>query len=660
MFKLTEVTFMLWLDLETRSQCDLKAKGLLKYAQDPSTEIICMSYAFGDSEVVTWFSEDAPFPKDVKDYLEKSNDPLVAHNATFERHLFDFVICNDYKIKPVSKDRWRCSSARAMAHGLPSSLSDICKALDLPLQKQTEGTRLIRDYCAPFFKTEWQGNDKELMKNYCEMDVLTMRQFCSVLRELTDEEWRQYHITEIMNDRGVPLDIPFVSAALEYADEVRKDVSKKIVDLTNGAIVKATDRKNRDAWLKTKLSEEHLSLITVNVNGVEKIKFDQEYRSILSKAKDLPLEVSEFIELVEQAGGSTISKYKAMVNTHVDGRVHGSLIWNGAGATGRYASRGLQLQNFRRDVFKDPEPLIESVINGVGLDSPAETLGRLIRSAIHSKDGLTYSDYSQIEARVLPWLSGDPRAEKTLDIFREGRDLYSENALGMFNLRSLDEVTPDLRQSAKQGVLACGFGGGAGAVQAMARGYGLKYSHEQADDIKKSWRAANPWALPFWYGLKDAAKSAVQMPNTIHSQGKIKFLYDGVDWLWMMLPSGRCLAYHKPQFSLVEYPWGDEGWELTCLWGSSKPKAGKKWPRRVLNHLILSENATQATAADVMRETIVRAHEAGLNVLFSVHDELVVEGLCFDELHEVMTTPPIWSAGLPIAADTQTSFRYGK
>lgn len=935
---------MLWIDLESRSQCDLRANGLLRYAQDPTTETICMSYAFDDGPVATWFAEDGPFPAEVLDYIADTDKPITAHNAAFERHLFDFVLSNDYDFTPPALTRWQCSSARAMAHGLPGSLKDVCRALGLPLQKQDEGTRLIRDYCAPSFKTEWSGNDKQLMREYCEMDVLTMRQFCSVLRQLEPEEWRQYHITEEMNDRGVPLDIPFVTAALEYADEVRGDVSRQIVELTQGRITKATERKARDEWLAEKLTEEQLELITVESKGVTKIKFDQEYRSILANAPDLPDEVADFIELVEQAGGATISKYKAMANTHVAGRVHGSLIWNGAGATGRYASRGLQLQNFRRDVFKDPEPLIESVVAGVGIEKPAESLGRLIRSAIYSPGGLTYSDYSQIEARVLPWLSGSESAEKTLDIFRADRDLYSENAVGMFGLRSVEDVTPDLRQSAKQGVLAClhadsrvvtsngvkrlvdvnksdllwdgvswvshqgviykgyrdtievdglwltpdhlvltnktwkqagqldsnpntlesalaigleslksldlttaprgefrglkssaiagqsrtlswitvcvqdalhaattvlrrsprkqtqsteiysptnstaaacfpeyplvlpdaltqktrtintmvgaayksiksglrigvnffrtlsplttgisqslsligsttgkgmnlatlpssvsnrtnstagqsrkcktestnlnhvydivnagrnnrftvltdsgamvvhncGFGGGAGAVQAMARGYGLKYTYEQADQIKQAWRAANPWAMPLWYGLKDAAKSAVQMPGTTHSHGKISFMYDGGDWLWMRLPSGRCLAYCKPAFEIVTYPWGDEGWELTCLWGSGKPKAGEKWPRRALNHLILSENATQATAADVMRETIVRAHDAGLHVLFSVHDELVVEGHCHEQLHQVMTTAPAWAEGLPIAAETQTSYRYGK
>ena len=650
---------MLWVDLETRSQVDLGNKGLLNYALDKTTEVICMSYAFGDEPIKTWFAEDDDFPVEVIAYIS-TGEPLVAHNASFERHLFDFVLANDYDFTPPKLTQWRCSSAWAMAHGLPGSLKDVCRALDLPIQKMAEGARLIRDYSAPYFKTEWAGDDKAIMQEYCETDVETMRMFCSVLRPLTDAEWNQYHITEQLNDRGVPLDIDFVVSALDYADAIRQDVNKNIQKLTAGKVAKSSERKSRDEWLATKLTDDQLELITVQKKGVSKIKFDAEYRTLLAAQPELDNDVSNFIELVEQAGGATISKYKAMANTHVNGRVHGSLIWNGAGATGRYSSRGLQLQNFRRDVFKDPEPIIEAIKANVGVDSPADTLGRLIRSAITSPKGLTYSDYSQIEARVLPWLTNDDRAEATLDIFRDGRDLYSENAIGMFDLRSIEDVTPDMRQAAKQGVLACGFGGGARAVQAMAKNYGLKYSFDQADSIKSSWRNANQWASPFWYGLKEAAREAFHSPGLVTQCGRLKFMSDGRDYLWMMLPSGRLLAYIKPKVELVDYPWDEQGWELTCLWGSGKPKKGEKWPRRVLNHLILSENATQGAAADVMRETIVRASNKGLEVLFSVHDELVVEGYCHEELHRIMTTPPDWTKGLPIDADTQESTRYGK
>jgi DNA polymerase bacteriophage-type len=651
---------LLWIDLETRSQCDLVAHGLMRYAQDPTTQVICMSYAFNGGVVKTWFAEDGPFPQEVLQHI-LSGGTMYAHNAAFERHLFDYVLSNDYNFKPPKLEQWRCSAARAMAHGLPAALGKICRALALPLQKQAEGTRLIKWYSAPNFKTEWAAEDKQLMQDYCEMDVMTMRQFCSVLRELEDSEWAQYYATERMNDRGVPLQIPFAEAAMRYSEEVKKDVNERIQAHTGGEVRGALARKSRDKWLFERITDEQKKLLVVHKDGVKKYSLDKEHRGHLAAAPNLNPEAARLLELMEEAGGSAVSKYKAMANTHVDGRVYGSLIWNGAGATGRYSSKGLQLQNFRRDVLDDPEPAIADIIAGKVIEKPSVTLGRLVRSAITHSQRLTFSDYSQIEARVLPWLSGSSAsAEATLDVFRDGRDIYSETAIGMFDLNSIEDVTKDLRQAAKQGVLACGFGGGAGAVQNMAKGYGLVYTYDKANGIKEAWRKANPWAEPFWYGLKEAAQEAVRQPNTLQRAGRLKLYSDGLDFLWLMLPSGRVIAYLKPRFEFVMMPWGDESYELTCIWGGANPKVGEKWPRRTVSHLILSENATQATAADVMREAMVRAEQAGLPTLFTVHDELVVEGECFDALHDVMVTTPEWAAGLPIDADTQVSDRYGK
>jgi DNA polymerase len=543
-----------------------------------------------------------------------------------------------------------------MANGLPGALDSVCRALSLPIQKQAEGKRLIRQYCSPNFLTQWLNDDKQLMQDYCETDVKTMRLFCSVLRDLTDDEWQQYHITEKMNDRGVPIQVAFAKAALSYSEKVKKDVDRQILTLTRGAVNSARSRKTRDAWLLPLLTTDEKTLLIED----GKISLDKEHQAYLLNSETLNPTARKFIELLQAAGGSAVAKFKSMVDLHQDGRVYGSMVFSGAGATGRFSSRGLQLQNFRSDVFKDPEPLIDAILNGEPVDDPADTLGRLTRSAITSKRGLTYSDYAQIEARVLPWLADTKEAEKTLDIFRQGRDIYSENAVRMFGLKRVDDVTKDLRQSAKVAVLACGFAGGYNALLSMAKIYGMKMSDEQARNNVALWRSANPWAEPLWYGLKTAAENAVRYPNKPFRHGRISFLYDGDSWLWLQLPSGRCLAYFDPKFELVDYPWGDSGVALTFLWGSGKPKAGEKWPRQTVSPITFVQHATQATAADIMRETIVRAVNSGLPVLFSVHDEIIVEGSCEDELTAIMETPPAWAAGLPIAAETITSRRYGK
>ena len=634
----------------------------MNYATCPTTQVICASYAFDDGDITTWFAEDnKKFPQEVIDYINKGGE-LSAHNAQFERYMFDFVLSNDYNFKAPKLTQWQCTAARAMAHGLPGALGNICRAMNLPLQKQTEGKRLIRDYSAPGFLTQWKTGDKELMQSYCETDVETMRQFCGCLRQLTADEWEQYHVTEKMNDRGVPVQVEFAAAALKYSEQIKYDVDSKILKHTKSKVRNSRARKERDLWLLPQLTKSELELIKVYKGDKESISLDKEHQGYLLASPTLASPVRGFLELLQDAGGAAISKYKSMVNYHNNGRVYGSMVWNGAGATGRYSSRGLQLQNFKNNVFDEPQPYIDKILQGKQVEKPADTLGRLTRSAITCDKGLTYSDYSQIEARVLPWLAGydDDDAESVLDVFRNDRDVYSETAVGMFNLNAISEVTKALRQSAKVAVLACGFGGGANALLSMAKAYGMTMTADEAKNIVTLWRSANPWAERLWFGIKHAAHQAVSNPETMTQHGRIRFMFDGKDFLWMMLPSGRCLAYFQPKFELVDYPWGDSGVELTCLWGGGKPKAGQPWLRRNLNHLILSENATQGTAADVMRETLVRADKAGLNTLFSVHDEMIVEGECFDKLHSLMTVPPVWADRLPIAADTQYAQRYGK
>ena len=646
---------MLWLDLETKSQCDLIKKGLMAYAQDITTEIICMSYAFDDGEINTWFPEDdKTFPVAVTDYI-KTGGLMTAHNATFERYLFNYVIANDFKIKSPTLTQWRCSAARALSHGFAASLGDICKAMNLPLQKQVEGRRLIRDYCAPNFLTEWASNDKALMRSYCETDVATMRQFCSYLRELSPGEWDQYHSTERMNEKGVPIDLAFVKAALGYSVAVKADVDNKISKLTGGLVKNARARKARDEWLFPKLTKEQLKLLAVIKKGVEKTSLDKEHQDYLLACDDLDPQAEKLLQLLADAGGSASAKFKSMAAFQIDSRVYNTMVFSGAGATGRFSSRGIQLQNMKRDVYKDPEPLINDVLAGVDIENPAESLGRLTRSAITSKDGLTYSDYSQIEARVLPWLANTPEADKVLDIFQDGRDIYTENAIRMFQRR----ITPNLRQAAKTAVLACGFGGGYRSVLNMAKNYGLSLTEDQAKEIVALWRHANTWAEALWYGLKSAGENAVTHKGEIYRSGRISFCCDE-DFLWMKLPSGRFLSYFRPRFEIIEYPWGDSGRELTYQLCTRKPRAGEDWIRKNISHITFVQHATQAAAADIMRETIVRADKAGLPVLFSVHDELIVEGDHFDQLHKIMEIKPDWAEGLPIAAETKYNQRYGK
>jgi DNA polymerase len=637
---------ILWLDFETISSCNLPVNGLQRYVEDTDTGVLCLGYAFDDDDDESWFPEDGPPPQAIIDHVN-AGGILYAHNAQFDHAIWNYALANDFDVPAAPKSQWRCSATRATAHGLPGKLSDLCKALDLPLQKQTEGTRLINDYCCNGGQP-WKEGDKALMDSYVRMDVKTMRQACSVLRELSDYEWSEYHRNMDINEFGIPVDVAFATAALTYAGDIKVDVDGQILALTGGAVATARARKARDAWVFPLLTDDQKELLSVHKDDEKKYSFDEEHRNNLLEAKGLDPRVETLLNLINDAGGSSTSKYKSIVNTHVDGRVFHTLVWHGAG-TSRWTSRGLQLHNMPRKVFDNPDEHIDDVMGDYEIATPAKTLSRLLRATITSPDGITFGDWAAIEGRVCPWLSGDPRAQDVLDVFRRDEDIYVATAAAM----GMDD-----RQAGKVAALSMQFAGGAGALQRMAKVYGVIYTDEEAEHLKTLWRNANAWCVQFWHGLHDAALSAFKNPGVVYDCGRLSFQFDGGDWLWMRRPSGNFHAYFQPRIELVTYPWGDEGYELTALAGSVKPKSGEPWPRRTLTPGILIENATQGTAADLLRDCVMRATD--VPILFHCHDELIAEGDYREEIQALMDYVPEWAAGLPIKSEVKFAARYGK
>ena len=653
------MTIKCWADFETTSECNLLTKGLQHYIEDLSTEVICLGYAIGDAEPQCWYAEDdAPFPQEIIDHLN-AGGKFVFHNAQFDLGVWNYILANDFDYVPALPiEQVECSAARASVNGLPAKLDHLCRALALPIQKQAEGVRLINVY-SKNGRTPWLGDDKQLMTDYCNMDVATMRMACSVLRELAEYEWAEWARNHYINQRGVPVDVAFATAALTYATDIKADVDGQIYELTGGVVASARARKTRDAWVFDRISPTQKKLLEVHKKDKVSYSFDEEHRNYLLASKHLDPDVEDLLQLINDAGGSSTSKYSVMANQNVDGRVHYALTWHRAG-TGRWGSMGLQIHNMPRKVYDDPQPLIQDVLDDYEITAPSSTLSRLLRASITSSTGVTFGDWSAIEGRVCPWLSNDPRADKVLDVFRNDEDLYIATAMGMGIRDKVGEVD---RQGGKVASLSMQFAGGAGALQRMAKNYGIVYTSDEANELKSLWRDANPWATALWYGVKDAAVKAVKNPLTTCSYGRIDFQYDGADWLWMRRPSGNLQGYFQPRMEQVHFPWDEETdpthEDLTALAGNSQPKAGKVWPRHTLTHGILTQNATQGTAADLLRECIMAAPK-DLPIILHCHDELVAEGNCVEAIHELMHHVPDWATGLPLKAEVKHAQRYGK
>ncbi len=655
---------MLFLDLETRSACDLIFHGLRRYAEDPTTEVICMAYAFEDEDIQLWWAHE-PFPQPVLDHFT-SGGAITAHNGEFERHIFEWVIAPEYDFTPPKLEQWRCSMAISLTNGFAGGLDALAIGVGLPFRKHTEGARLIREYCKTghndIFKPEY-ADDRVLMGDYCISDVEVMRAAVKCLRPLTDEEWEEYHLNCRINERGLPIDVDFCMAALGYTQEVAEDANRQIAELTGGKMTKATQRKARDEWLFPKLTEYQMKLLEVYKKGEKKISLDADHRKYLLECEDLDDDARRLLEYIDNAGSSALKKFAVAAHQHVKGRVHNTFLWNGAGRTGRFSGKGLQPHNIRRDVFDhdQAETLIKDILAGYEIDTPADTMARLLRAMIRSDEGLYYVDWSSIEGRVAPWLSKSDPGDKKLDLFRAGRDIYVVTAASMFNV-SEASVDKTFRQSGKIAELSLQFGGSHNALIGMAKNYGVTFEEDEARDIVIKWRRANPWAEEIWADYDRAISGAVRNPGIDYPVGRVIYHSDGANFLWCRLPSERLLSYPKPRFEPYMTPWGEEKIGATFQ-THFKPAAGEPPLRNHARGALLFQNTVQAVAADCLREALLRADDEGLEIVGHVHDEIIGLGSREDgeRLNNIMLERPWWSDGLPIATGgVEHGKRYGK
>ena len=653
---------ILYCDFETRSKCDLPSRGVYNYAQDASTQVLCMSYAFDDDEVVTW-TPGQPFPAAVANHTGQ----IRAHNAAFERLIFWFVLCPDHKIPEPKLEQFYCTAAQARANCAPGSLEDVGRFAGASMKKDHRGSQLIRLLSIPqadgFFRQD--QTLMEEMVRYCEQDVRAMRAISKGMRDLSADELADYHVNERVNDRGVRVDVALCNAAVRYATTELDEIQQIVREVTEGAITSVRSPKMRQ-WVLDRVGPQALELMTIFKDGEAKYSIDKSVRGNLlilagENPDEVPPDVAEVIQCADDLWASSVAKFQRAANLADadDGRVRGAFVFSGGSATGRASSFGLQVHNFPRKCAKEPE-LVRAAMTQGGEIVPqygkrvTDVLKQMLRPALLAEPGnaLVVADWSSIEARVNPWLSG--RGDAKLDLFRSGEDVYKVNASATFHV-PVAEVTGDQRQVGKVQELACGFAGGVGAFAAMGRIYGLLLPEPEARRMVDGWRRANPWAMPFWEGLERCYTAAMRHKGKEFTAGRITYLFDGVH-LWYALPSGRVLCYPYARLEEDGVTYAKAAW---------KPAAdAKEWPRARLWRGLACENVTQATANDILRYALRSLDAEGFEPVLHVHDEIVLETAdpvaAEEAMQRAMCTPPAWAAGLPLGIETTMMTRYGK
>ena len=645
------------IDIETFSDVDLAKAGAYRYVESPTFEILLFGVSIDGGPVRVYdLACGESLPDELIDALVCDDVLKWAYNASFERICISRWLRKEHPEKfrhyaplgdavgdYLNPASWRCSRIWGATLGLPLSLQGIGAVLKLDEQKMTEGKALVRYFCVPCKPTKangmrtrnlpWQSQEKwALFKTYNQRDVEVEQAIQQKLSRFPVPAflWEEYALDQQINDRGIQIDRTLVTQAIALDERARAALMERMKSITH------LENPNSVAQMKDWLAAQGAPMESLGKKDVEQA---------IPTANE---PVKTVLGLRLQAAKSSVKKYQAMQTAVcADGRARGMFQFYGATRTGRWSGRIIQLQNLRRNSLPDLAEARALVRDGnydaltMLYDSVPEVLSQLVRTAFIPRNGCKFivADFSAIEARVLSFLAGETWRMK---VFAENGDIYCAAASRMFGVPVVKHgVNGELRQKGKIAELALGYGGSVGALTAMgALDMGLQESELQP--LVDAWREANTNIVAFWWAVDRAVKQAVQQ-HLDSKLGSLRFAYRN-GFLFITLPSGRKLAYVKPQMGVNRF-----GGESVTYEGVGLTK---KWERLESYGPKFVENIVQATSRDILmyamrtlRREFICAH---------VHDALIIEcekNTTITEICEQMSRTPPWMNGLLLRAD---------
>jgi len=713
------------LDFETFSPENLKDVGAFKYAAHPDAEILVMAIAKNDHAPLVWSVLDQN--KDAVELLDeaiRTGAEIWAHNAQFEFAISKHLFTKTFGMQPPSLKQWRCTAALCRLAAIPSSLAQAGEFLGIEMPKDKVGAKLINQFClANRIHPAEAPLDFHAFVEYCRRDVEAERQIHKALHKLTKQPHpnpAHFQADLRMNDRGIPLNID----ALRHAENLIDAYTEKLIPIFRAQVAHPSEvivlpvTKQRKAPKRVSItngfdpSQGEMMRAWLKVRGFTATDLQADTVSAwLSQplVDQLTPEAVTALNTYALIGSAAVKKIPAMLQmAEEDGNVRGALLIYGAERTHRWTGRGIQPQNFARPTIEFSDLAYSCLCAGATLEELESLFGDLfpimvsvIRNFIQPSGGqmVLQADYSAIEARVAPWLVGE---EKTLQAFRNNEPIYENMASSIFG-KPTANVTKAERFVGKQAVLGCSYNMGRSKFRGTCESYGFtptqqmvenyKPRHEDfilgkdpeemkwktidpqtdeewasfayddlADRAVTTWRAENPKVVASWRQIEVAAKEAIEKPNSLHKVGKLTITCTKIAnfmALCICLPSGHLIIY--PKVEIVTH--SAKFWTSQIRFWGVMPNTGGKWGWCYTYGGKLLENATQATAGDIMREGMLAAEKAGYQPFMLVHDEILccqLHGQTHEELCKLLCTMPSWADGLPLAAEGATIPHYKK
>lgn len=639
----------LYIDIETYSSIDISESGSYKYIDSNDFEILLIGYAIEDGPVkVIDLCQGEAIPKELEVALLSPEYIKIAHNAVFERLSFARI---GYTI-PI--EQWYCTLVKSAYCGLPLSLDQVSKVLNLENKKLDTGKALIKYFSCPCKPTRVNGmrtrnypkhapEKWELYKEYNKYDVLAEREIFKRLElyNMPKTEWALYKVDQEINDRGIMVDLELANSAVVVNNEYSKRLIDEVKALTG--ITNPNSTVQIKNWVQNQTG--------ISVESLNKAAMPNVYKAFENYPK-----VIKLLDLRARLSKTSIKKYYAMLNCAMkDNRVRGTFQFYGANRTGRWAGRLIQLQNLSKNHISNIEMAREFIrardIDAVELlyEDVADILSQLVRTAFVAQEGKIFAvaDFSAIEARVISWLSGE---KWRMDVFRGDGKIYEATGARMFNV-PISSITKgsELRQKSKISELALGYGGSIGALQRMG-GERMGLSNTEMNSLVHKWRNSNPKIVEYWHDLEAAAKEAIKYKKRVAVNNKIAFEADA-NYLMMTLPGGRKLFYSHPIVRKAP------GKTVESIFYEGLIQATKQWGLIDTYGGSLAENSCQAVARDLLGAAMISLAKAGYNIVAHVHDEVIVEvprenaQQHYENIIRLMTQAPSWASDLPLKAD---------
>jgi len=689
-----------WASITKSPPHGLGAVGASAYSEHPSTEVLSLAYNLKDGVGSRMWLPGMPPPEELFGHIANGG-LLEAWNSAFEWHIWHGV-CSRMGWPPLPYWQLRDAMAKSRAFSLPGKLGKAAEVMRVSDQKIGDGMRLINKFSKP--KNPSKKDPRRRIRpqedpvdyaNLCDYnlgDIAAESAVSAVIPDLSADELELWLLDQCINFRGVHIDTAALNDCIAVVEQAHTKYTAELFAITAGQVDSAGKVAKMGAWLAE--------------NGVHMASLGADEVDDALKRTDLPGSTRRVLEIRALIGAASVKKLFAISRRiSNDGRLRDLFAFCGADRTGRFAGRGPQPQNLPNS---GPPVRRCDVINGCGkyygphldacpwchapesFSSESEwcigavedaleiirerdllwvehyfgdavaTISGCLRGLFSAAPGCDFicSDYSAIEAVVLAMISGE---KWRIDVFRTHGKIYEMSAAKISGVpfeeliqhkKDTGDHHPLRKKIGKVAELASGYQGGYGAWLAFGAD-----KHLGEDEIRhsiKAWRKESPMIVKFWYGMEEAAVSAVQNPGTCFSYNGITFGVKG-DVLYCQLLSGRKLSYHAPRLHPDVTPWGKQVLKLTYMgWNSDYKKGPQGWMRLETYGGKLTENVTQAIARDVLTFAFKNVERAGYSIALHVHDEIVSEVVSgtgsVEEFERLMAIMPDWASDWPIRA----------